>query len=150
MIRLRRITALDAVTATTTSSKFWVGGARRVGIQFRRANHSAGTTTLSAKASLEPYDMGSGAADQFGNKTGGAAITVTALNMLIDNVANDNTEFTPTHVASKQLAANGDAFLWIDPACLINWLEITLTEGTDGTHSAWIVLEEELPTNGTY
>ena len=146
MFQLKRIAALNGVTVTTTSSKFWVGGARRVGIHLRRADHSAGSSAFTVKASLEPKEAGNGTPDSYSNRTGGAGVTMTAYNMLIDNVTNTNGQ-TLTRVNGKTLAANGDAFLWLDPACLVNWLEITVTETTDGTHSAWIVVEEELPAN---
>jgi len=144
MIRQRRITALDAVTATTTSNKFWVGGAKRIGLHYRRANHSAGSTAFTVKGSLQPYEHGDGPIDAFGNHTGGAGVTMTALNVLVDNVTNTNVQ-NRTRVNSKTLSADGDAFLWIEPDVLVNWLEVTATETTDGTHSAWIVVEEELP-----
>lgn len=144
MIRQRRITALNAVTATTTSSKFWVGGAKRIGLHYRRADHSSGSTAFTVKGSLEPLEIANGPVDAFGNATGGNAITMTALNMLVDNVTNTNGQMR-TRVNSKSLAANGDAFLWIEPDVLVNWLEVTATETTDGTHSVWIVIEEELP-----
>lgn len=146
MIKLKRIVALDAVTATTTSSKFWVGGHRRIGIMLRRADHSSGSSAFTVKGSLEPYEKASGAVDAYGNRTGGATVTMTALNTLIDNVTNTNGQML-TRVNGKTLAANGDAFLWLSPETIINWLEITVTETTDGTHSAWIVVEEEQPSN---
>jgi hypothetical protein len=152
MIRQRRITALNAVTATTTSSKFWVGGAKRIGLHYRRADHSSGSTAFTVKASLEPLEIANGPLDAHNNLTGGSAITMTALNMLVSNVTNTNAQ-TRTRVNSVSLAANGDAIAWLEPDAiawlepdiLVNWLEITATETTDGTHSAWIVLEEELP-----
>jgi hypothetical protein len=149
MIRLRRITALDAVTATTTSSKFWVGGAKRIRIMLRRADHSSGSSAFAVKGSLQAYADGRGTPDSFGNKTGGGGVTMTALNVLIDNVTNTNAQ-TLTRVNGKTLSADGDAFLWLSPECLVNWLEITVTETTDGTHSAWIAIEEEIPSNGTF
>jgi hypothetical protein len=149
MIRLRRITALNAVTATTTSAKFWVGGARKIGILLRRADHSSGSSAFAVKGSLEPYALGAAETDEFGNRKGGAGVTMTALNTLIDNVTNTNAQ-TLTRVNGKTLSANGDAFLWVSPETPVNWLEITVTETTDGTHSAWIVVEEETPSNGTF
>lgn len=139
----RRITALDAVTATTTSSKFYVGGAKRIGFLFRRAADAGGTSAFTVKGSLQAREDGSGAADAFGNPTGGSGVTMTALNMLIDNVTNSNAQ-NLTRVNGKSIAAsNGDVMLWLDPACLVNWLEITVTETADGTHSAWIICEYE-------
>lgn len=143
-MRQRKITAINAVTATTTSSKFWVGGANRIGFLFRRANHSAGSTAFTVKASLEEFELANGAADAFGNPTGGTAVTMTALNMLVSNVTNTNAQMR-TRVNSTSLAANGDAFVWLEPDILVNWIEVTATETTDGTHSAWIILEEDLP-----
>ena len=122
----RIITALDAVTATTSSSAIYVGGAKRIALLFRRANHSAGSSAFSVKASLDDATT--------------ATPTMTALNLWIDNVTNANTQ-TLTRVNGKTLSANGDAFLFLDINCIVNWLEITVTETTDGTHSAFIILE---------
>lgn len=142
--RQRRITALNAVTATTTSSKFWVGGAKRIGLHFRRADHGSGSTAFTVKASLEPLEIANGTLDAHNNLTGGTAVTMTAINMLVSNVTNTNGQMR-TRVNSTSLAANGDAYVWLEPDILVNWLEVTATETTDGTHSAWIVLEEDLP-----
>ena len=142
MLRQRQITAINAVTATTTSSKFWVGGAARIGLLFRRANHSAGSTAFSVKGSLEPYELGNGAQDAHGKRTGGTGVTMTTLNVFVNNLENAIAEGL-VRSTDVSLAANGDAFAWLDPAAFINWLEITATETTDGTHSAWIIIEEE-------
>jgi hypothetical protein len=58
--------------------------------------------------------------------------------MLIDNLTNSNVQ-TPTRINSKSLAADGDAMVWMDPACPATHIEITATETTDGTHSAFII-----------
>ena len=144
MLRQRRITALNAVTATTVSSKFWVGGAKRIGFHFRRANHSAGSTAFSVKGSLEPFENGIGAKDAYNNPTGAGGVTMTALNMLINNLEDTNAE-SEVRSTDVSLSADGDAIAWLEPHVLVNWLEVTATETTDGTHSAWIVVEEELP-----
>lgn len=144
-IRQRRITALNAVSATTTSKKFWVGGAKRIGIQLRAASITAGNGAFAIKTSLEPFELAQAATfDEFNNPHGGTGITVTALNLFIDNVTNTNAQ-NFTRVNGTTLSANGDKFLWLDPQTLANWLEITVTRTTDGTYSAWIVVEEELP-----
>jgi len=122
------ITALNAVTATTTSNKFYVGDASRVAFLFRRADHSAGSTSFAVKVSMDP--------------AGTATPVMTTLNLLIDNVTNTNAQ-TLTRVAAKVLSANGDAFLFLDPFVKINWVEITATETTDGTHSAFILVETD-------
>lgn len=118
------ITALDAVTATTTSQKIWVGDYNRVAILFRRADHSAGSSAFTVKAGFGQY-----ASD---------TPTMTAYNMLIDDVTNTNAQ-TLTRVNSKTLSTNGDAMVWISPEAPITHLEVTVTETTDGTHSAYII-----------
>ena len=123
---IKTYTALNAVTATTTSSKYYVGGAKRVAVLLRRADHGSGSSAFTIKGSL----------DEIGTVTP----TMTALNVWLDNVTNTNTQ-NLTRVVGKTLAANGDAFLWLSPECLINWIEITCTESVDGTHSAFIICE---------
>jgi hypothetical protein len=143
MKRQRRITALNAVVATTTSSKLWVGGARRIGLQFRAAAITSGNGAFTVKGSLDPYDIATGATnDAFGNKTGGATVAVAALNMVVSNVTNTNAQ-NRTRVTSTTLSANGDAMAWLEFDVLVNWLEITVTRTTDGTYSAFIVIEED-------
>jgi hypothetical protein len=142
MIRQRRITALNAVTATTTSTKFWVGGAKRIGLLYRAAAITSGNGAFTVKGSVEPYDIGNGPADAFGNKLGGNTVTVVALNVLVDNLINTNVQ-NLTRVNSKTLSANGDAILWIEPDFPVNWLEVTVTRTTDGTYSAFILVEED-------
>jgi hypothetical protein len=125
MNTIRKIVALNGVTANTTSNKIFVGGAKRVGILLRRADHSSGSSAFTIKGSMDYEDV---------------TPVMTALNVWIDNVTNTNSQ-TLTRVAGKTLAANGDAFLWLDKNCIINWLEITVAETTDGTHSAWVLAE---------
>lgn len=123
----KSIVALDAVTATTVSNKIYVGGSERIAIQLRRADHSSGSSAFTIKVSCEPAST--------------VTPTMTALNLWIDNVTNTNAQ-TLTRVVGKTLAANGDAFLFLDEFAIINWIEITVTETTDGTHSAFVLLED--------
>lgn len=124
------IKALDGVTATTTSNVHYVGNADRVGILFKRANHSSGSSAFTVKGFLGDAE----------NTPASAAMV--AYNLLIDNVTNTNAQ-TLTRVAGKTLSADGYALVWCDPACLPTHLEITVTETTDGTHSAWIILQTD-------
>lgn len=117
------ITALNAVTATTVSTKIWVGNFDRVAILYRRADHSAGSTAFTVKAGF-----GELASD---------TPTMTAYNQLISNVANAIAE-GQVRVNSVSLATNGDAMVWMDPSAPATHIEITATETTDGTHSAFI------------
>lgn len=149
-IRQRRLTALNAVTATTTSKKFWVGGAKRLCLLFRAAAITSGNGAFSVKASPEPFELASNVSfDEVNNPHGGAGVTVTTLNMLVDNAANTNAQ-NIARVASKTVSANGDAYVWIEAEWLVNWLEITVTRTTDGTYSAYIMVEEELPSIAGY
>lgn len=124
MQSVKILTALDAVTATTVSSKLWIGDFDRVAILYRRADHGSGSTAFTVKAGFA----------QLASDTP----TMTAYNMLIDNATNTNAQ-TPTRINSKSLAANGDAMVWMDPSAPATHIEITATETTDGTHSAFII-----------
>jgi hypothetical protein len=126
----RTVYVLNGVTATTTSAPIFVGQARRVGIQIRCANHTSGNGVFTFKGSLEDASLNA------------AGVTLTALNVLIDNVTNTNAQ-NPTRIASKTLSANGDAFLWLDPSLLVQWLQVICTVTTDGTYTAFIVVEDE-------
>lgn len=125
MGRVQVITALNAVTATTTSSSIWVGDFERVAILCRRANHGSGSTAFTVTAGFSQLASDSP--------------TMTAYNMLIDNVANTNAQENITHTASHSLAANGDVYFWLDPRTPVTHIAITATETTDGTHSAFII-----------
>lgn len=124
MQNVQVITALDAVTATTTSQKIWVGDFSRVAILFRRANHSAGSTAFTVKAGFA----------QFSSDTP----TMIAYNMLVDNLTNSNVQDV-TRVNGKTLNADGDAMVWMDINAPATHIEITATETTDGTHSAFVI-----------
>lgn len=123
MQSVSKIIALNAVTATTVSDKIWIGDFDRVAILYRRANHGSGSTAFTVKAG-------------FDDKLAGDP-TMTAYNMLIDNATNTNAQ-TLLRLNSKSLAADGDAMVWMDPAAPATHIEITATETTDGTHSAFI------------
>lgn len=124
MQSVKFITALNAVTATTTSSKIWVGDFDRVAILYRRANHAAGSTAFTVKAGFAQLPSDDP--------------TMTAYNQLISNVTNSISE-GQVRVNSVTLNANGDAMVWMDPAAPATHIEITATETTDGTHSAFVI-----------
>jgi len=126
MIDTKTITALSAVTATTTSNSFYVGGAKRIGFQLTRADHSAGSSTFTFGGSLDSQDT--------------TTPTMTALNMLITNTANTNGQ-TLIRVASIALSSNTTSIVWLSPECALNWVNVTVTEVTDGTHTAKILVE---------
>ena len=128
MNKTKTYIALNAVTETTVSGTFYVGGAKRIGILLRRANDNTGVSAFTIKGSLDAEDT--------------TTPTMTALNMFIDNVTNAITQGLTRVNGTSITNANADKFLWLSPECIINWLQITVTETSNGTHSAWIIIEE--------
>ena len=120
------ITALDAVEATTTSGKIWVGGAKRIGLLFRRASGAGGSNTFTVNGSMEPVET--------------VTPTMTVLSMLITNTANSNVQAL-TRAASVALTTDTDSLVWLDPTCCLTWLSVTSTEATSGVASCFVLLE---------
>lgn len=113
---------IDAVTATTVSDPLLVAGAKKISFMFTRANHAAGTSTFTVEGSLD-------------------GVTYVALNKLISNVTNTNAQ-NLTRVASVALAANGSTLASLDiEADTLYMIRVTVTEATDGTHSAVVLIE---------
>lgn len=105
----------NAITATTTSLMQLCAGAKAIMIEFTEAgtvNNRSGVLTITVSS-----DYGT---------------TFRAYSMLIDNVANANTE-TLTRVASKTRNSAGTDILWLDPQTLggITHIKAVVTK-TDG------------------
>lgn len=118
-LQVRKIVAINDETASATSGLIWVGDFEKVGILMRRSNHSSGSSAFT-------FSGGFG-------ENAGESPTMTALNTLIDNVTNSNTQ-NITLVNGKTLSANGDAFLWVHPSTPITHIRAVVVETTDGTH----------------
>lgn len=118
-LHVRRIVAINDVTASATSDLMWVGDYKKVGILMRRSNHSSGSSAFTFQGGFA--------------ENAGDSPTMTALNTLIDNLTNSNTQ-NFTLVNGKTLSANGDAFLWISPETPVTHLRAVVVETTDGTH----------------
>ena len=115
-------TPLNAVTATTTSEEIVIAGAKKVSFLFKRANHSAGSSTFTVEVSLD-------------------GTTYVAYNKLISNATNTNAQ-TLTRVASVALASDTSALYSMDlQNDAIYSIKITATEVTDGTHTAQCLVE---------
>lgn len=124
-MQVSRIIALNAVDATTTSAKIWIGDFDKVAVLCRRADNAGGSSTFTFKAGFDSALAGDP--------------TMTAYNMMVDNLVNTNAQF-PVRLNSKAIsAANGDVMLWMDPNYPATHLEVTATEVGDGTHSAFIL-----------
>lgn len=113
---------LEAVTATTTSAVVNVEGYRRIGFQFKRANHSAGSSAFSVEGTINGTDW-------------------TTLNLIVSNATNTNAQ-NRTRVASVSLAADGTALAFIEDVVVLKAIRVTATETTDGTHSCWLLASE--------
>lgn len=119
------VVALNAVTATTTSEPINIENARRVSLLFTRANHSAGSSAFSVTVSLDGE-------------------TYVAYNKLIDNVTNTNAQ-TLTRVASASLASDTSKVYALDlENDVFRWLKVTVTETTDGTHTAKVMIDRDV------
>lgn len=118
----KTVTALDAVTATATSSEINIRGAEKVTFYFSRDVHGTGSSTFSVWSSVDGTNY-------FLN------------NKLIDNVTNTNAQ-TLTRVASKTISATGTAMLSMDlQDDTFSSIKVVVNEVTDGTHSAKALVE---------
>lgn len=114
------VKAIDAVTATTTSSAIDVRGAKKVVIRCERANHSAGSTAFSVTASI---DKGT---------------TFDAVS-LIDYVATTNAQTLTRTLLKSSGTANGVFWVALElDALAFDQIKVTATETTDGTHSMYV------------
>lgn len=129
------IKTIDAATATTTGAPINLKNVSRATIFVKRSNHSAGSTTLSVEVSPD-FEEGVVAA---------ASAQWVTYQKLISNAANTNAQ-TLTRVASLALSSNTTGFVTMDlenSGDVFKAMRVTLTEGTDGTHDAWVVLNYE-------
>lgn len=115
-------TLLNAVVATTTSAAISVEKYRRIGFQFKRANHSAGSTAFTVEGTINGTDW-------------------TALSVIVSNATNTNAQ-TRTRVATVTLSTDTTALAWLEDLVVLKAVRVVATETTDGTHSAWLIASE--------
>lgn len=115
-------TLLNGVTATTTSESVNVEGARHIGFQFKRADHSSGSSAFTVEGTINGTDW-------------------TALNLIISNVTNTNAQ-TRTRVATVTLSTDTTALAFLEELVVLKAVRVKVTETTDGTHSAWMIASE--------
>ena len=111
-------TLLDGVVATTTSSPFNVEAFKRVGLQFLAADISSGNGVFTVEGTIDGTNW-------------------VALNMLLDNVTNTNSQQL-TRVASKTLNSNTSVLVWLESLGL-KAIRVKVTRTTDGTYSAFAI-----------
>ncbi len=115
--------ALDAVTATTTSSVIPTEGAKKITLLLTRADHSSGSSAFSVDGSVD-------------------GVTFVTLNSMIEDLTNTNAQ-DYTRTASVTLSANGSKIAAVDLAVnSLKAIKVTVTETTDGTHSALVAVED--------
>jgi hypothetical protein len=115
-------TLLDAVTATTTSEPVSVEGLRSIGFQFKRANHSSGSSAFTVEGTINGTDW-------------------TGLNLIVSNATNTNAQ-TRTRVATVTLSSDTTALAFLEDLVVLKAVRVKVTETTDGTHSAWMIASE--------
>ncbi len=111
-----RITALNAVTATTTSGGVATGLSGVVSIQFIAASITSGNGVFTVGVSNDGTNW-------------------VAYNRLNSNVTNTNAQFD-TRVASVTLSSNSSAMVTFPPGDIFNFVRVTCTRTTDGAYSA--------------
>ena len=116
------IKVLDGVTATTTASPVSILGASKVTLVVERAAHASGSSLFAATVGVET--------------------SYATYSKWIKNIANTNGEML-TRVASLSLAGNGVDFLTMSPEDSFEFIIVKVTETTDGTHSAWLVIDTD-------
>jgi hypothetical protein len=114
------IKVLDEVTETTTSNPVSILGAEKVTLLCERADHGSGSSTFAAQVGV-----GSHLADY---------------NRWDSNVTHTNVE-SDTSVNELVLSADGVDFLSMSPKDVFEHIVIKVTEDTDGTHSAWLIID---------
>lgn len=117
------VTALNAVTTTTTSEAIPVSTAKKITLLFTRADHSSGNHVFTVTGSVNGKDG-----------------TYVACNKLIKNISNAISEGL-TRVASVTLSANGSELVSLDiENDTFTHIKVTATKTTDGTASAIVTV----------
>lgn len=111
---------IDAVTATTTSAAIDIKHAKKVIFVLTRSDHTSGSSAFTVTGSIVD------------------GVTDIPLNILRDNATG-----VYTLVSGKTLSANGSAVVALDldeSGFAFDSIKITVTETTDGTHSAGVYI----------
>jgi hypothetical protein len=108
---------LNAVTQTTVSAPISLEGVLKATIQLIRADHGSGSSAFIVEVSND-------------------GINWVTYNKLITNVTNTNAQML-TRVGSVTLSSNTSSMVALDLSQdVFSWMRVTVTETTDGTHSA--------------
>lgn len=122
---------INAATATTTGQPISMKDAVKTSFVFKRTNHGSGSSAFTVEVSAD-YDP-----DVNVDPT---SATWIAYAKLISNVANTNVQ-NLTRVASVSLATNTQSTVSMDPEDIYPYIRVVATETTDGTHDAWVIMQ---------
>ena len=118
---MRRVIKLfENQTADKTTGAINIAGAKKVVLFCKRAAHTAGNTVFSAVVGVDGNEI--------------------AYNKWISNVANTNAQ-TLTRVASLTLSSATSGFLTMSPEDTFETIKVTADVTTDGSNSAWLILD---------
>ena len=115
------IPVISAVTATTTAQAVNIEGAQKVTLVCTRADHGSGSSAFTATVSAD----GTNYADY---------------KKWISNANNTNSQ-AETRVTTLTLSGDGTDFLTMSPEDVFKDIIVKVTETTDGTHSAYLVIQ---------
>jgi hypothetical protein len=131
--KIYKVASADTTTGAVVGKSVYVGGARRVGVLLRLGSHTSGNTVFTFAGGME---------EGFAGANDTATPTMTALNVMLDNVANTNAQ-NLTRIASKTLNTNGDYLLWLDPSVVLQWFAVNYNTTTDGAVTVFILVQEQ-------
>lgn len=118
----RVVTLLNGATANATSEEVVVAGAKKITLFFKRADHTAGSSAFDVDVSYDGTDY-------------------VNFNKLISNVTNTNAQML-TRVGSVTLSSNTTEMASMDLQYdTVYCMRVNVVETTDGTHSAFAVIE---------
>lgn len=115
-------TLFSAVTETTTSEPVDILGAKRITLELKRANHSAGSSAFKVQVSIDGTNF-------------------TDFNGLIQDQANTNAQ-TKVRVTTITLSSDSTVYASMDLTHHnFNAMRVVVTETTDGAHTAKALIE---------
>ena len=126
MVKIEKV--LDDVTATTTSNPVDIRGARKVTLICERDDHGSGSSAFTGTVYATATDDAASRSDGVAYKR------------WISNATNTNSQ-TIVRVQTLTLSSDTTDFMTMSPEDAFEQITITVTETTDGTHSAWLVVD---------
>jgi len=114
------VKVIDNATETTTANPVSILGAEKVTLLCKRADHGSGSSTFTAQV--------------------GVGANLADYKRWISNATNTNAQGI-ARVANLVLSSNSVDFLTMSPEDSFEHIVVKVTEATDGTHSAWLIID---------